>query len=41
LFKTIANIFRIPDLRKKILITALLLVLYRLNRPREIGGVAR
>ncbi|MDD3143060.1 MAG: preprotein translocase subunit SecY [Candidatus Cloacimonetes bacterium] len=39
MFKTIANIFRIPDLRKKILITALLLVLYRLGSFIPIPGV--
>ena len=39
MFKTIANIFRIPDLRKKILITGLLLVLYRLGSFVPIPGV--
>jgi preprotein translocase subunit SecY len=39
LFKTIANIFRIPDLRKKILFTGLILVLYRLGSFVPIPGV--
>ncbi len=39
MFKTIANIFRIPDLRKKILITGLLLVLYRMGSFIPIPGV--
>ncbi len=39
MFKTIMNIFRIPDLKKKILITGLLLVLYRLGSFVPIPGV--
>jgi len=39
LFKTIANMFRIPDLKKKILFTALFLVLYRLGSFVPVPGV--
>ncbi len=39
MFKTIANIFRIPDLKKKILITGLLLLLYRMGSFIPIPGV--
>ncbi len=39
MFKTIANIFRIPDLRNKILFTGLILVLYRLGSFVPIPGV--
>jgi preprotein translocase subunit SecY len=39
LFKTISNIFRIPDLKKKILFTLLILVLYRLGSFIPIPGV--
>lgn len=39
MFKTILNVFRIPDLKKKILITGLLLVLYRLGSFIPIPGV--
>jgi preprotein translocase subunit SecY len=39
LFKTILNVFRIPDLKKKILLTGLLLVLYRLGSFIPIPGV--
>jgi len=40
LFKTLANVFRIPDLRKKILITLLILTLYRLGSFIPIPGVS-
>jgi len=39
LFKTIGNMFRIPDLKKKILFTALFLVLYRLGSFIPLPGV--
>ena len=39
MFKTIANMFRIPDLKKKILFTALFLVLYRLGSFVPVPGV--
>lgn len=39
MLKTISNIFRIPDLKKKILITLLILVLYRLGSFIPIPGV--
>lgn len=39
MFKTIMNIFRIPDLKNKILFTALFLVLYRLGSFVPIPGV--
>ncbi len=39
MFKTIMNIFRIPDLKKKILLTGLILVLYRLGSFIPIPGV--
>lgn len=39
MFKTIGNMFRIPDLKKKILFTALFLVLYRLGSFVPIPGV--
>ncbi|MFA7640869.1 MAG: preprotein translocase subunit SecY [Candidatus Cloacimonetes bacterium] len=39
MFKTIANMFRIPDLKKKILFTGLFLVLYRLGSFVPIPGV--
>lgn len=40
MFKTLANVFRIPDLRKKILITLLILTLYRLGSFIPIPGVS-
>jgi len=39
LLKTITNMFRIPDLKKKILFTALFLVLYRMGSFVPIPGV--
>lgn len=39
MFKTIANMFRIPDLKKKILFTGLFLVLYRMGSFVPIPGV--
>ena len=39
MFKTIGNMFRIPDLKKKILFTALFLVLYRLGSFIPLPGV--
>jgi len=39
MFKTIMNMFRIPDLKKKILFTALFLVLYRLGSIVPVPGV--
>lgn len=39
MLKTIGNMFRIPDLKKKILFTALFLVLYRLGSFVPIPGV--
>jgi len=39
LFKTILNIFRIPDLKNKILFTGLFLILYRLGSFVPIPGV--
>jgi len=39
LLKTIGNMFRIPDLKKKILFTALFLVLYRLGSFIPVPGV--
>lgn len=39
MFKTILNIFRIPDLKNKILFTALFLILYRLGSFVPIPGV--
>ncbi len=39
MFKTIANMFRIPDLKKKILFTALFLVLYRLGSFVPVPGI--
>jgi len=39
LFKTIANVFRVPDLKKKILFTALFLVLYRLGSFVPTPGI--
>ena len=39
MFKTIVNIFRIPDLKNKILFTALFLILYRLGSFVPIPGV--
>ncbi|MCB5229329.1 MAG: preprotein translocase subunit SecY [Candidatus Cloacimonetes bacterium] len=39
MFKTIGNMFRIPDLKKKLLFTALFLVLYRLGSFVPIPGV--
>ncbi len=39
MFKKIANMFRIPDLKKKILFTALFLVLYRLGSFVPVPGV--
>ncbi len=39
MFKTISNMFRIPDLKKKILFTALFLVLYRMGSFVPIPGV--
>jgi preprotein translocase subunit SecY len=39
LLKTIGNVFRIPDLKKKILFTALFLVLYRLGSFIPLPGV--
>lgn len=39
MFKTIVNMFRIPDLKKKILFTALFLVLYRMGSFVPIPGV--
>jgi len=39
LFKTMSNMFRIPDLKKKILFTALFLVLYRMGSFVPIPGV--
>ncbi len=40
MFKTLANVFRIPDLRKKIFITLLILTLYRLGSFIPIPGVS-
>ena len=40
MFKTLANVFRIPDLRKKILITLFILTLYRLGSFIPIPGVS-
>ncbi len=39
MLKTIGNVFRIPDLKKKILFTALFLVLYRLGSFIPLPGV--
>ncbi len=39
MFKTIANVFRVPDLKKKILFTALFLVLYRLGSFIPTPGI--
>ena len=39
MFKTMSNMFRIPDLKKKILFTALFLVLYRMGSFVPIPGV--
>jgi len=39
LFNTIANVFRVPDLKKKILFTALFLVLYRLGSFIPTPGI--
>ncbi len=39
MFKTIANVFRVPDLKKKILFTALFLVLYRLGSFVPTPGI--
>jgi len=39
LFKTMSNMFRIPDLKRKILFTALFLVLYRMGSFVPIPGV--
>ena len=39
MLKTISNVFRIPDLKKKILFTALFLVLYRLGSFIPVPGV--
>ena len=39
MFKTIMNMFRIPDLKKKILFTGLFLVLYRLGSFVPVPGV--
>jgi len=39
MFKTIMNMFRIPDLKKKFLFTALFLVLYRLGSFVPVPGV--
>jgi len=39
LIKTIANMFRIPDLKKKILLTALFLILYRMGSFVPVPGV--
>ncbi len=39
MFRTIANIFKIPDLRKKILFTTFILVLYRLGSFIPVPGV--
>ena len=39
MLKTITNMFRIPDLKKKILFTALFLVLYRMGSFVPIPGV--
>lgn len=39
MLKTIGNVFRIPDLKKKILLTALFLVLYRLGSFIPLPGV--
>jgi preprotein translocase subunit SecY len=39
LIKTIANVFRVPDLKKKILFTALFLVLYRLGSFIPTPGI--
>ncbi|MBW6516803.1 MAG: preprotein translocase subunit SecY, partial [Candidatus Cloacimonetes bacterium] len=39
MFESITNIFKIPDLKKKILITGLLLILYRLGSFIPTPGV--
>ena len=39
MFNTIANVFRVPDLKKKILFTALFLVLYRLGSFIPTPGI--
>lgn len=39
MIKTIANVFRVPDLKKKILFTALFLVLYRLGSFIPTPGI--
>ncbi len=39
MFQTIANVFRVPDLKKKILFTALFLVLYRLGSFIPTPGI--
>jgi preprotein translocase subunit SecY len=39
LFNKIANIFRVPDLKKKVLFTAFILVLYRLGSFIPVPGV--
>ena len=37
-FEAIANMFRIPDLRKRILFTLGLLAVYRFGRPHPHSG---
>ena len=39
MWKSISNIFKIPDLKKKILFTALILVIYRLGSYIPIPGI--
>ena len=39
MFKTIANAWKIPDIRKKILFTLLMLLIYRIGAFIPIPGV--
>src|ERR1051325_6813949 len=39
MFQTLANIFKIPELRRKILFTLLLLVIYRLGFHVPLPGI--
>ncbi len=41
LFETIKNAFRIPDLRKKMLFTLIMLVIYRIGVAIPVPGIDR
>ena len=39
MFKTLANIFRVPELRNKVLFTLMMLAIYRIGYHVPIPGV--